>query len=51
MVGSAIIRKLHKEGYKNLVLKTHQELELMNPSIFYRGTFFERAEDIFILNK
>lgn len=30
MVGSAIIRKLKKEGYENLVVKTSQELDLRN---------------------
>ncbi|KUO69193.1 MAG: GDP-fucose synthetase [Lutibacter sp. BRH_c52] len=30
MVGSAIIRKLQKEGYHNLVLKTSKELDLTN---------------------
>ena len=30
MVGSAIVRELKKCGYDNLVLKTHQELDLTN---------------------
>ena len=30
LVGSAIVRNLKKQGYKNLLLKTHQELELLN---------------------
>ena len=28
LVGSAILRKLEKEGYDNLILRTHQELDL-----------------------
>ncbi|MCH7954534.1 MAG: NAD-dependent epimerase/dehydratase family protein [Candidatus Marinimicrobia bacterium] len=28
LVGSAIVRKLQNEGYDNLLLKSHQELEL-----------------------
>nr|WP_297579946.1 GDP-L-fucose synthase [uncultured Helicobacter sp.] len=28
LVGSAILKKLQNEGYKNLVLRTHQELDL-----------------------
>ena len=28
MVGSAIVRELKKEGYKNLILKSHRELDL-----------------------
>ena len=30
MVGSAIVRKLQSEGYKNLILSTHHELDLTN---------------------
>ena len=30
LVGSAITRLLQKEGYKNLILKTRQELDLLN---------------------
>ena len=30
LVGSAITRLLQKEGYKNLILKTRQELDLFN---------------------
>jgi GDP-L-fucose synthase len=31
MVGSAIVRKLKKEGYKNLLLRSSSELDLRNP--------------------
>lgn len=30
LVGSAIVRKLKQAGYSNLILKTHQELDLLN---------------------
>lgn len=30
LVGSALIRVLHREGYKNIITKTHEELELKN---------------------
>ena len=30
MVGSAILRKLEKEGFTNLVFKTSKELDLCN---------------------
>jgi GDP-L-fucose synthase len=30
MVGSAILKKLQKEGYANLVLRTSKELDLRN---------------------
>ncbi len=32
LVGSAIVRKLHSEGYVNLVLRTHKELDLTDQS-------------------
>ncbi len=28
MVGSAIVRELHRQGYKNIITRTHNELEL-----------------------
>ncbi len=28
MVGSAIVRELERQGYHNLVLRTHKELDL-----------------------
>ena len=30
MVGSAIVRELKKQGYNNLVLRTHEELDLIS---------------------
>jgi len=33
MVGSAIVRKLQKEGYNNLIFKTSKELDLRNQSL------------------
>ena len=41
LVGSAILRKLEKEGYKNLILRTHQELDLTRQAAveaFFRET-------------
>ncbi|MDE5602637.1 MAG: GDP-L-fucose synthase [Helicobacter sp.] len=32
LVGSAIIRELQRQGYNNLLVKTHQELDLTNQS-------------------
>lgn len=29
MVGSAIVRELNRQGYKNIVTRTHQELDLL----------------------
>ena len=28
MVGSAIVRQLEKQGYRNIVTRTHEELDL-----------------------
>ena len=30
LVGSALVRELKKEGYNNLLLRTHDELDLTN---------------------
>ncbi len=48
LVGSALVRKLQSEGYTNLVLKTRQELDLLN-QVAVR-TFFEteRPEYVFL---
>lgn len=48
MVGSAIVRKLQKEGYENLVLKTSSELDLRNQEatkIFFEA---EKPEYVFL---
>ena len=39
MAGSAILRKLQKNGYKNLIYKTHKELDLTNQADVFK--FFE----------
>lgn len=30
MVGSAIVRELKRQGYNNIVTRTHKELDLIN---------------------
>src|ERR1700740_3703648 len=48
MVGSAILRKLQKEGYSNFTLKTSQELDLRNQAAvtdFFRK---EKPEYVFL---
>ena len=30
MVGSAIVRELKRQGYNNIITRTHQELDLIN---------------------
>ncbi len=42
MVGSAIVRRLEKEGYGNLVLKTSSQLDLRNQ---------EQVEQFFLVRK
>lgn len=46
LVGSAIVRKLKAEGYNNLVLRTHKELDLVNQSAV--ADFFEREKPEFV---
>lgn len=48
MVGSSILRRLQKEGYTNLIYKTHKELDLTRQSEV--ETFFEkeRPEYVFL---
>ena len=48
LVGSAIVRALQADGYDNLVLRTHSELDLLDP-IATRAFFqAERPEYIFL---
>ncbi len=46
MVGSAIVRKLQREGFKNIVTKTSSELDLMNQSAVMH--FFESEKPKFV---
>lgn len=46
MVGSAIVRKLIEEGYKNLVLRTSKELDLRNQAEV--NAFFEKEKPNFV---
>jgi GDP-L-fucose synthase len=48
MVGSAILRKLEKEGYDNLILKTSSELDLRNQADVRAFFEAERPEYIFL---
>jgi GDP-L-fucose synthase len=48
LVGSAIVRELMSAGYKNIVLRTHSELNLANEAAV-RGFFaIERPEYVFL---
>jgi len=46
LVGSAIVRKLQSEGYSNLVLRSHQELDLLRQAEV--ETFFKAEEPEYV---
>jgi GDP-L-fucose synthase len=48
MVGSAIVRKLKKEGYNNLVLKSSTELDLRNQAEVSAFFDMEKPEYVFL---
>jgi len=48
LVGSAIIRQLRKEGYTNLVYRTHDELELTNQQKVFEFFKTERPDYVFL---
>lgn len=46
MVGSAIVRELRRQGYSNLILRTHSELDLTNQEQVSR--FFEEEKPDYV---
>ena len=48
MVGSAIVRELQRQGYTNIITRTHSELDLIDQRAV--DTFFEeeRPEYVFL---
>lgn len=46
MVGSAIVRALKKQGYSNLITRTHQELDLTNQNAV--NAFFEKEKPEYV---
>lgn len=48
LVGSAIMRKLRDEGYQNLVVRTHKELDLTDQGAVNRFFENEKPEYIFL---
>jgi GDP-L-fucose synthase len=48
LVGSALLRLLTKEGYSNIVTKTHQELDLESPVAVEKFFEKEKPEYIFL---
>lgn len=47
-VGSRIVERLKKEGYDNLVLRTHEELDLTDAAATYRFFEDEKPEYVFV---
>jgi GDP-L-fucose synthase len=48
LVGSALLRKLESEGYRNLILKTRRELDLLDQAAVHRFFHDERVEYVFL---
>ena len=48
MVGSAIVRELERQGYHNLVLRTHKELDLTRQEAVERFFKEEKPEYVFL---
>lgn len=48
LVGSAIVRKLKNDGYKNLILKTRQELDLRDKEAVENFFKVEQPEHVFL---
>lgn len=46
LVGSAILRKLKEKGYKNIIVKSHQELDLSNQTAV--DTFFKKYKPEYV---
>lgn len=48
LVGSAIVRRLNKLGYKNIITRTHRELDLTNQSAVSEFFGKEKPEYVFL---
>ena len=48
MVGSAIVRELQRQGYTNLVLRTHRELDLCRQTEVEAFFATEKPEYVFL---
>jgi len=48
MVGSAIVRELTRKGYKNLVTRTHDELDLTNQSAVRKFFAEEKPDQVYL---
>ena len=48
MVGSAIVRELEKQGYKNIITRTHKELDLIRQDQVENFFADEKPEYVFL---
>ncbi|MGC1954565.1 MAG: GDP-L-fucose synthase [Gammaproteobacteria bacterium] len=48
MVGSAIVRVLHRRGYSDIVTRTHDELDLTNPAAVRAFFETERPQQVYL---
>lgn len=48
MVGSAIVRELKRDGYKNLLIRTHEELDLCRQDVVEQFFENEKPEYVFL---
>lgn len=48
MVGSAIVRELKRQGYNNIVTRTHKELDLINQQAVNDFFAAEKPEYVFL---
>ncbi len=48
MVGSALVRRLQQGGYNNLLMRTHQQLDLLDQAAVHRFLGNERPDYIFM---
>lgn len=48
MVGSAIVRELQRQGYTNIITRTHKELELISQAAVEEFFVAEKPEYVFL---
>ena len=48
MVGSAIVRELQRQGYTNIITRTHKELDLTRQDAVEEFFLQEKPEDVFL---
>ena len=48
MVGSAIVRKLQEQGYENLIVRTHAELDLTNQEAVSNFFASEKPDQVYL---